>query len=91
MNIKNTKLTSSEKKILDLNVSVVFTNSKIKVFSVSSKEGIFTVIDYVDRFSSSPDTEIYYTRYTDPLSVNSAEYKKINNYVTSYLKDKKDT
>lgn len=83
--IKNTSKSLSAKQLLDIQVEQKYESNKVKVFQVSIKEGVFLVLDYRDRFGSTPDTEIYYARYLDAVSKNSKEYKEVNLIVTEYL------
>lgn len=87
--IQNTKSSVSDKQILDVCVECLHESKKVKAFKVSVKEGVFTVIDYTDRFGAKPDTEIYYSRYNDLISPNSKEYKTVNQHVTNFLKSRK--
>lgn len=87
--IQDTKSSVSSKQILDVSVECIHESKNVKVFKVSAKEGVFTVLDYTDRFGNKPDTEIYYARYNDQISPNSKEYKAVNQHVTNYLKSKK--
>jgi len=86
--IESRKKTSSSKQILDVQVEHIYSSKAVNVFKVNIKEGIFTVLDYKDRFSKSPDTEIYYSRYTDSVSPNSKEFKAANQVVTNFLQNK---
>ncbi len=86
--IESRKKTSSSKQILDVQVEHIHSSKAVNVFKVNIKEGIFTVLDYKDRFGKSPDTEIYYSRYTDSVSPNSKEYKAANQVVTNFLQNK---
>ena len=83
--IKDTNKTASSKQFSDVQIEEIYQSSKVRAYKVSIKEGIFTVVDYQDRFSKNPDTEIYYTRYNDPVSPNSKEYKAANQVVTNYI------
>jgi hypothetical protein len=66
-------------------VSILFKNRKMKVFSVETPKGNFTVIDYADRKSVKRDTEIYYTEHTDQVKPHTEEYKMVNSYVDDFL------
>lgn len=83
--IKNSQKTTSSKEFSDIQIEEIYQSSKVKAYKVSIKEGTFTVIDYQDRFGSNPDTEIYYTRYNDPVSPNSKEYKAANQVVSNHI------
>lgn len=80
---------TSSKQVQDVAVEVLYSSDKVKAFKVSIKEGVFTVIDYTDRFSKTPDTEVYYQRYNDPVAKHTAEFKAADKYVTEYLRRKK--
>jgi hypothetical protein len=88
--IQGTKSSASSKQILDVSVICLHESNKVKAFKVSIKEGEFIVLDYSDRFGKTPDTEIYYARYTDFMSPNSKEYKVVNQHVTNFLKSRRD-
>ncbi len=82
----DTNLTKKIKQCLDVNVTPLYESSNVKAYEVTNNNGSFTVVDYKDRFSSSRDTEIYYSRYTDPVSKNTSEFKLADQAVSDYIK-----
>ena len=82
---------TSSKQVQDVAVEVLYSSDNVKAFKVSIKEGVFTVIDYADRFSKTPDTEVYYQRYNDAVARHTPEYKAADKYVSEYLRRKKTT
>ena len=86
--IKNTNKVSN-KQVLDVNVEQLYNKKGVKAFKVSIREGTFIVVDYIDRFSKEPDTEIYWERYIDIVRPNTSEYRAANSHVTTFLLQKK--
>ena len=82
----NIKLSKVSKQYLDVQVTPLYESKNVKAYEVINKSGIFTVIDYKDRFSSSKDTEVYYTRYNEAVSKNSSEFKLADQAVSDYIK-----
>ena len=74
------------KQPLDVSIEVLHNNKTMKAFKVKAKEGKFIVIDYSDRFSKNPDTEIFWESGVIKVSAHTSEYKSINNLVTDFIK-----
>lgn len=80
---------TSNKEFLDVQVEPLYEKAGTKAFKVRIKEGKFIVIDYKDRFSKTPDTEIFWESGTWPVQHFTEQYKIANKTVTDYLKRKK--
>lgn len=80
---------TSSKQFLDVQVEALYDKNNTKAFKVCIKEGKFIVIDYTDRFSKNPDTEIYWESGTWPVQHYTEQYKIANKTVTDYLKRKR--
>lgn len=78
----------SDKKLLDVQVELLYDKKQTKAFKVHIKEGKFIVIDYKDRFGKNPDTEIFWETSTFQLLHFKPEYKIVNRIIDNFLKKK---
>jgi len=78
----------SSKKLLDVHIEPLHESKKIKAFKINIKEGKFIVLDYKDRFSKNPDTEIFWEHGYVQLSQFSSEFKAADKAVNDFLKRK---
>jgi len=79
---------TSNKKLLDVQIETIHSDSGIKAFKVRIKEGKFIVVDYKDRFAKNPDTEIFWEHGMVQLAPHFSEYKAATKVVTDHLKGK---
>lgn len=80
---------TSPKQFLDIRVEILHEKNNTKAFKVGIKEGKFIVMDYADRFSKNPDTEIFWEHGMFQLQHYTPQYKAADKTVTDYLKRKK--
>lgn len=77
---------TSTKQPLDVQVEMLHDTSTTKVFKVCIREGKFIVMDYSDRFSKNPDTEIFWEHGMFQLQHYTSQYKAADKVVTDFLK-----
>jgi hypothetical protein len=82
---------TSTKQFLDVQVEVLYDKNDTKAFKVGIKEGKFIVMDYKDRFSKNPDTEIFWEYGMFQLQNYTSQYKSADKTVTDFLKRKKNS
>lgn len=68
-------------------VKTLYRGPVVSAYSVHIPEGKFIVIDYVDRRSKTPDTEIYVEAYIQEVKPHTSEYKAANQAVKNYILD----
>lgn len=76
------------KKSVEANCTLLHNKKDVKAFRVVIPEGKFIVIDYKDRASKSPDTEVYWESGTWPLAKHASQYKEVEKTVNAFLKGK---
>lgn len=74
------------KQPVDVIIEILYDYKNTKAFKVKAKEGRFIVMDYKDRFSKSPDTEIFWESGAIKVSAHTTEFKNINKLITEFLK-----
>jgi hypothetical protein len=84
--IMTTTSQKTAKLPLDVSVEMLHSKETVTAFKVKSKEGRFIVIDYTDRFSKNPDTEIFWESGVIKVMPHTSEYKTIYKFVTEFLK-----
>lgn len=82
---------TSTKQFLDVQVETLYEKNNTKAFKVCIKEGKFIVMDYNDRFSKAPDTEIFWESGTWPVQQHHSQYKIVDKTVSDYLRRKKNS
>jgi hypothetical protein len=71
-----------------ISVKTLYKSSRVKAFSVHIPEGKYLVLDYKDRRSKTPDTEVYTEEYLREVRFHTPEYKAANQAVSNYILDK---
>lgn len=79
---------TSSKQFLDVQVEQLHDKKNVKAFKVNIKEGKFIVMDYKDRFSKNPDTEIFWEHGMFQVPHYTSQFKAANKVVTDFLKRK---
>lgn len=69
-------------------IEVLYSKSPITAYKVSIKQGRFIVMDYKDRLSKQPDTEIFWESGVIKILPHSNEYKIVDKIITNYVKTK---
>lgn len=74
------------KQPIDVHIEMLHNKENVKVFKVKAKQGRFIVFDYKDRFSKTPDTEIFWESGVIKVLPHTPEYKAIDKLVTNFIK-----
>jgi hypothetical protein len=80
---------TSNKQFSDVQIEQLYDKKNVKAFKVHIKEGKFIVMDYKDRFSKNPDTEIFWEHGMFQLQHYTSQYKAADKSVRDFLKYKK--
>lgn len=76
----------STKQSIDVSIEILHKEQYMTVFKVKAREGRFIVMDYKDRLSKTPDTEIFWESGAIQVLPHSSEYKTIDKLVGEFVK-----
>jgi hypothetical protein len=79
---------SNNRQNSETKIEVLYSKAQLTAYKVSIKQGRFIVMDYKDRLSKQPDTEIFWESGVIKILPHSNEYKIVDKIITNYVKTK---